>query len=187
MQPETELITLRDGRSIRLGPVEPEHAGLYRAYMMELADESPWTGTLSHEVKDEKGQRERLEKLRESPTEWVMGAFDPESNQLIADCGWHSIDYDKFRHVASLGIGILEPWRGVGLGRILMERGIQAARENAIVQKVELGVISDNQIARDLYESLGFGVEGIRKRAVKQPSGEFCDDVVMGLWIGGRS
>jgi len=184
MIPDTELITLRDGRSIRLGPVEPDHAGSYRAYMIELADESPWTGTLSHEVKDEESQRDRFEKIREHPTQWVMGAFDPQSNQIVADCSWDSIDYDKFRHVASLGIGILEPWRGVGLGRILMERGIQAARANPIVQKVELGVISDNQIARALYESLGFGVEGIRKRAVKQPSGEYCDDVVMGLWVG---
>ncbi len=183
MKATQDPITLRDGRTLVIQPMLPEHAGTYRAYMMALAEESPWTGTMAHEVKEVDVLKERFEKDQENECSWGIGAFD-ERGQVIADCCWNSIPYDKFRHVATLGIGILEPWRGAGLGRILMERAIAAAREHEIVQKIELGVFSENTIARSLYDSLGFSVEGSRKRAIRQPDGEYCDDIVMGLWVG---
>jgi ribosomal protein S18 acetylase RimI-like enzyme len=183
MNSSDQSVTLRDGRALSIRRMLPEHAERYRAYMIELAEESPWTGTLAHEVKDVDKLQERFEKDLDNECSWGVGAFDEVGN-VIADCCWNSIPYDKFRHVATLGIGILAPWRGVGLGRILMEQSIQAASDNEIVQKIELGVFSDNTIARSLYESLGFEIEGSRKRAIRQPDGEFCDDVVMGLWVG---
>lgn len=178
-----ETVTLRDGRAIRLGRVLPEHAGMYRAYMMEIADESPWTGTLSDEVKDEESQRERFEKSKDDPAHYALGAFEVDSGKLIADCCLDVNKYKKVRHVAMLGIGIIDSWRGAGLGRIMMDRAIQAAREDEEIHKIELGVFAENAIAIKLYESLGFEHEGVRKRALRQPDGTFMDDVIMGLWV----
>ena len=45
--------------------------------------------------------------------------------------------------------------RGRGLGRALMERAMQAAREQG-AQHMELGTSEDDTAARGLYESLGF-------------------------------
>ena len=183
MKTTEDSVVLRDGRALTIRSILPEHAETYRTYMMGLADESPWSGTMAHEVKDVDALKERFEKDRENAGAWGVGAFD-DNMQLIADCSWNSIPYDKFRHVATLGIGILKPWRGVGLGRLLMDRAIAAARESEVVQKIELGVFSENTIARSLYDSLGFSIEGSRKRAIRQPDGQYCDDVVMGLWVG---
>lgn len=189
MSDGTEIIELRDGRSVRLGPIEPDHAECYRAYMVTLCSQTAWTGTLPDEVKDLEKQRERFEKLAsqtpEDAREWVLGVFDAGSGAIVGDCGWHCIDYRKFRHVASLGIGILDHYHGVGLGRILMERAISAAKDDPRVLKIELGVFAENMIARRLYDSLGFEIEGVRKNALQQEDGEFMDDVVMGLWLGG--
>lgn len=184
MNVRDEQITLRDGRAIRLGPVLPEHAGMYRAYMMEFADESPWSGTMSDEVQDEDAQRERFEKCKDDPAHYVLGAFDVESGRLIADCCMHTNKHKKVRHVTVLGIGILKAWRAEGLGRTMMERAISAAREDAEIHKIELGVFSENKIAFSLYESLGFVYEGAKKRALRQPDGSYMDDVIMGLWVG---
>ena len=157
--------------------------------MVTLCRQTPWTGTLPDEVKDIEKQRERFEKAaNQSPGdagEWILGAFDADTGEIVGDCSWRCIDYKKFRHVASLGIGILDRYHGVGLGRLLMERAISAARADPCVLKIELGVFAGNSIARKLYDSLGFEIEGIRKNALQQEDGVFMDDVVMGLWLGG--
>ena len=188
MSIDSETITLRDGRSVRLGPVRVDDAENYRAYMVTLCGQTPWTGTVPSEVKDLDKQRERFEKasLRTSgePGEWILGVFDPETGAVIGDCNWQCTAYERFGHVASLGIGILEDWHGVGLGRMLMERAIDAARADPLVHKIELGVFSTNTIARNLYDSLGFVTEGVRKNAIQPSPGTFQDDVIMGLWLG---
>lgn len=178
------MITLRDGRRVQLGPLEISHAEMYYAYMVKLAGDTPWSGTLPDEVRSIDKQRERIEKDARSSFDWVLAAFDPASNEIIADCSWSCIDYEKFRHVASLGIGIVNGWRGCGLGRILMERSIESVRVHPSVLKIELGVFEGNTVARRLYESLGFEVEGARKKAVRQSDGELVDDIIMGLWLG---
>lgn len=50
---------------------------------------------------------------------------------------------------------VLEGARGSGLGRALLERGVQVARERAC-RRIELDVNDNNAAALALYRSLGF-------------------------------
>lgn len=65
-------------------------------------------------------------------------------------------------------IAVLPERRRQGLGRKLMEKMLDCARENGC-EAMLLEVRESNQNARNLYESYGFSVEGIRKNYYQSP------------------
>ena len=61
----------------------------------------------------------------------------------------------KLRHRAELGISVLKEYWGLGLGKALTKACIQCAKEAGYTQ-VELNVVTENEAAISLYQSLGF-------------------------------
>lgn len=86
------------------------------------------------------------------------------------------------RHSASLGISISRDWRGKGLGRAMIARGIDWARATGLLSRLELQVYATNERAVRLYESLGFEREGCRRKALSK-NGVLVDDVMMALLL----
>ena len=72
--------------------------------------------------------------------------------------------------------------RGLGLGRKLMDLLLSHARESRM-REVFLEVRADNDVARALYDSLGFEALGVRPKYY-QPDG--VDAVVMRLTLAAR-
>lgn len=68
--------------------------------------------------------------------------------------GWSfvwSLDSDA----PTFGLGIADECQGRGLGRMLMDRVLQAAADRGI-RKIRLTVVQDNHKARRMYERRGF-------------------------------
>jgi RimJ/RimL family protein N-acetyltransferase len=86
------------------------------------------------------------------------------------------------RHEVVLGMSVAREWRGQGVGKKLMARAIEWARGTGIVTRIELLVFTRNEVARHLYESFGFVVEGCLRRAVLR-DGEYFDDLIMALLL----
>ena len=84
-------------------------------------------------------------------------------------------------HVARLGMGVLTDFRGQGIGRALITRCLALSAEFGF-EKVELDVYSDNYTARSLYTSIGFEVEGTRRKSRKL-DGQYQDIVLMGKFL----
>lgn len=183
-EPSLEPMILRDGRTLTLRPIRPDDADAFRVFMLTLASDTPWIGSGPDEIKDVEWFQDRIEQFTDrAGSRWEI-AVSEQHHAIVGDCMALPGSRAKFEHVAMIGIGIIEPWRGVGLGRMLMERTISWARESALIDKLELGFFDDNNAARNLYTSLGFHVEGVRTRAIRQPDGSYHDDVLMGLWVG---
>lgn len=66
-------------------------------------------------------------------------------------------------HTGQLGVGVAKAYRGRGIGRRLVGRGLQMAREHGMAA-VELEVFSDNEVAIALYRSYGFMLQGAGTR-----------------------
>jgi len=99
--------------------------------------------------------------------------------------GWVTVSrfrQDFRRHCVELGIGVQAAWRGVGVGRALMEAAIAWAAAKGF-ERVELGVRASNDRARRLYERLGFVQEGVARRAVKDDRGHYDDSISMALFL----
>lgn len=101
--------------------------------------------------------------------------------QVVGWCDVRRRPLEMFRHVGTLGIGMLPEARGQGLGRRLMQAAIEAARTHG-VERIQLGVFASNTRAIALYESLGFVREGLKRRAGKF-QGRYDDDVLMALFL----
>ena len=78
-----------------------------------------------------------------------------------------------------IGIGILEKWRGQGIGRRLFEECLALARSTGL-KRIELSAYSDNAPAIGMYESHGFSREGQKKDA-RKIDGNCQDEILMAL------
>lgn len=86
----------------------------------------------------------------------------------------------KLKHRAVFGISIKEKYWNNGIGSTLIKEIIKEAKKMGYEQ-IELGVFSDNEKARRLYERNGFEVWGKNKNAFKLKDGRYCDEIIMGI------
>jgi len=87
---------------------------------------------------------------------------------------------ERIQHTAVLGMGILDEWRNMGLGSILLQTAIQWAKKNPILEKLWLQVYAENEAAIHLYAKMGFEIEGVQKKFIKRTNGT-SDNLLMGL------
>lgn len=81
--------------------------------------------------------------------------------------GWCDVrrnPFEGFRHVGTLGIGLLSAYRGLGLGPRLLARTVEAASA-AGMHRIELEVFASNTRAVHVFEKAGFVREGLKRRA----------------------
>ena len=90
------------------------------------------------------------------------------------------------QHIGDIFIVVRKKYWNKGLGRILLEDGIAWAESSGIIRKLDLSVQVRNERAVHLYQSLGFEIEGLRKRGVYTKEGEFIDVYLMAKQIDGN-
>jgi len=101
--------------------------------------------------------------------------------EVIGWCDITPLEWGGFTHCGRLGMGVRADWRGRGIGRRLIMATLQGAREKGL-ERVELEVFASNRPAIRLYESLGFVVEGIKRRGRKL-DGAYDDVLEMTLFL----
>lgn len=82
-----------------------------------------------------------------------------------------------------IGIGILPAFRGNGLGRRACEIALAWAVDTLQMHRVQARILPSphQHRTRNLFAALGLVHEGVHRRAVLSPSGEWADVVHMGL------
>jgi len=78
-----------------------------------------------------------------------------------------------------IGMGLARPWRGRGVGSLLMAAAIEKARADGL-HKLSLEVFPHNTAALALYRKFDFVEEGRRVRHYRRASGELWDALLMG-------
>jgi len=126
----------------------------------------------------------------ESTREFIMGNIANGNPNFVAMMGnkiigWCDITQNTSRpvnrHSGTMGMGILAPYRGIGIGRKLLAAAINAAKQKGIL-RIELTVRETNHIARALYEKMGFVLEGILRKEW-HANGKYYDTHVMALLL----
>jgi RimJ/RimL family protein N-acetyltransferase len=106
---------------------------------------------------------------------------------LVAVCGdtvigWCDVSsYDKItmRHCGVLGMGVLQAYRGKGVGKALITMALEAANAAGLT-RVELIVRDGNAAAVALYKAVGFQLEGVQRRACLV-DGVYFDHIMMAV------
>jgi len=141
--------------------------------MKSVVDEGRWlatqpsTGEAELELRFSGGMKRGIEYL----------VLEDEDGAIVGAAGLHPGEGDR---IFALGMWLLAELRGRGLGRKLLEAGLETAwREGAL--KVELEVFTDNVAAIELYRSAGFAVEDVLTDRYRREDGSVKSSVVMGL------
>ena len=176
-------LTLRDGRTATVRPIQTSDAPFLRALTRAVvqAGDGVVMGASDLPADDDSvAERIRERTSGEATNRLTLTAWLDE--HMVAEASVHRLNLSLIRHTALLDIQVHPDVQELGLGRALMQRLIDWAAhfDDDPVLRLELYVRADNTRARRLYESLGFEVEGIRRAFVRLPDGTFVDDIVMG-------
>jgi len=85
----------------------------------------------------------------------------------------------KNLHTGEFGVNVHPDFQGIGIGRSLIEKLLNWAKETTPIEKVLLNVFHTNHRAIQLYKDLGFIEEGRHIKAIKQLNGEYVDMIQM--------
>ena len=155
-------------------PITEAHAKEFHACLDSVARERKYLG---------QSEAPPIEKLEA----FVRDNIQNDHAQIVAVdgervVGWcDAIPYwaDALKHRAGLGMGVLNDYRGQGIGKELLRACLDKARTKGI-KRIDLEVRADNGIAISLYEKFGFAHEG-RKSMGLCHKGIYYDTVDMGL------
>ena len=163
----------KDGRSITVREAKVSDAKQLHAGFKNVVEEHMWlpTFTPNSRISDWMQWIERTGHTREA---LLVAYIDNEygGHLSLQPEEWHAS-----QHVAKLGIIVRKECRSIGIGRSLMVSGEAAALAKGYT-KIILSTFDDNDVAKSLYESLGYRTVGIRRKHFSMPKG-FIDEVLM--------
>ncbi|WP_049926269.1 GNAT family N-acetyltransferase [Halopiger goleimassiliensis] len=96
--------------------------------------------------------------------------------------GWahlHVPSLEKLSHTAELTVGVLEEYRGMGIGTGLLDRAIEWVEEHGL-EKVYQSVPATNEDAIEFFEARGWAIEAVREDHYRLDD-ESIDEVMMAL------
>ncbi|MDX2115628.1 MAG: GNAT family protein [Planctomycetota bacterium] len=189
-EPRPAEVGLKDGRVAVLRRARPEDA--LAAYACNRAVVAAGVGVTRSLKELDKTEERIIEDFRE----WTDGVHSGAGGCMLM--GWVGDELagsgvirrhqpSRLRHVGHIGLGIHPAYQGLGLGRGVMVGLLDWARRGPArgITRVDLNVFADNERAIALYASLGFEIEGRRRRAIRYEDGRYADDLTMGLLLEG--
>ena len=169
-------VTLRDGSSVRLRPVEPGDAdALHRMFcaliddgrgMVQQPEELPSAASMPGRIAKMVGKTDRVQIVAERDGE-VVGEV------TIRRLGGLGVN-----HNAVLAMGVHPAAQGIGLGGVLLDAAIEWA-DTRDVLRIELFVLADNDRGLSLYRSRGFEAKWERERFMRRTDGSWVSDWAM--------
>jgi len=162
--------------TVAIVPIEMRHIESLSECVAEVARERRFLSIVEGFSLDQSAGWVAVNRLRGNP---FLAALDQD--RVI---GWCEVRRDLLpgrAHTGLLGMGLRAPYRGQGLGRRLIDRALQAARELGF-ERIELWVRSPNERAMRLYARAGFQEEGRKRDAVRLDDGSE-DEVLMALHL----
>ncbi|MBV8430407.1 MAG: GNAT family N-acetyltransferase [Solirubrobacterales bacterium] len=139
-----------------------------------VADEGRWIATESDRPTEAIAERFRAA-VQEDHILFVLES----KGQIVGGIG---IEPTGIEGVNSLGMSILQDYRGHGWGRRLVEAALAEARSRGVV-KVVLEVWPDNGRAISLYARTGFEIEGYKRDHYPRRDGSRRSAVMMARFL----
>jgi ribosomal protein S18 acetylase RimI-like enzyme len=99
--------------------------------------------------------------------------------RLVGWCDVSPVERAVHAHCGTLGIGVIDGYRGLGVGSRLLETTLEGARAIGLT-RIELSVREHNAPAIALYEKFGFVSEGVRRNAVRV-GGDYENVIAMAI------
>ncbi|MFA5405908.1 MAG: GNAT family N-acetyltransferase [Candidatus Nanoarchaeia archaeon] len=123
--------------------------------------------------------RNRLKQINAGKSVSLIALDD---KKIIASFGI-MLEKGRSSHVGGFGIVIAKGYRGQGLGKELIVKIIDLAKERLKgLELIELGVFKDNKPAIKLYKKMGFKQVAVIKNRLKY-KGRLTNEIIMHKWL----
>lgn len=179
MKFKSQKITLKNGKTILLRMCDESDAqNLINTTKAYVAD-SEYIPMHAHEFTP----------TLEEEVEWISKFIYQENSlliiaiyegEIIGNIDLSGRQREIMQHTGEIGMGILKEWRNTGLGTALLTALIDWAKENPILEKLCLGVYSNNKAGLALYTKLGFKEDGRQNKFFKQ-NNCYYHNIIMSL------
>ncbi len=170
-----------DGAAVHIRRATPGDAAPLLGYLRLVGGESAFLSFGSEGPPlTEVEERSHLARMEMADNAFLLIA--EWHDEIVGHISFAGGNRPRTRHVGEFGITVTGSCQRIGLGRRLLELLIDWATKGGVIRKINLLVRTDNHRAVRLYESLGFTVEG-RKRRDVCIDGDFHDALLMGLLV----
>ncbi|MEH2491085.1 GNAT family N-acetyltransferase [Bradyrhizobium sp. AZCC 2230] len=154
--------------------LEPSDAASFKAIRLEALRANPELLRSNFELENKLDVAWFAGRLQNAV---VMGAY--RDGELVGTAGFSIQEGRPNAHKGRLwGMFVRPSSRERGIGRLLLNAVLEAAREN--VELIQLSVVRENRPARQLYESVGFLEYGVETKASKYGE-KYYDEALMAL------
>lgn len=170
-----EVNETRDGRRWTLRRARPTDARALARLFSAVRAEGRWLATPASAVSEPSESYFVGEMIRAGDTLVIVAEADGEvvGNALV------SVEHSSVSdHIGTLSIAILDGWRDVGIGSLMVRAAQDWTRQQGLA-KLALGVFPDNDRAIAVYEHTGFVREGLRRRQYRGVETPYRDELLM--------
>ena len=148
------------GHTLLIRPLTADDAEDVLNVFKKVSDETPYLGRPSHQITlDVDTEREILA----TSGRHYIGAF--LDDKYIGNVSWKEHKTFRTRHIATIGIGILQEYTGMRIGWHLLQAAEDICKEEGFEQ-LTLQVASQNTRAQKLYLRFGFEQWGVEKEGI---------------------
>jgi RimJ/RimL family protein N-acetyltransferase len=157
-------------------------AQIYRTIRLHALRLSPEAFGSTYEREAEFSLDTFEDRVRPAADKFVLGAFD-DTGSLVGVVTFMQEAGRKDAHKGNVyGMYVAPDMRGKGLGKALLIELIRRARNLEGLERLKLTVVSENTVAKKLYQSLGFETYGVERAALKH-EGMYYDEDLMVLQL----
>lgn len=175
---EPREIQTKDGRKVTLRSANVSDAAALLHYLKTTATETRFLIREPEEIKITIQQQEAFLKSKQEAERELM-LIAELGGEHVGNCSVSSYgSYLRYSHRCSVAIALYQEYCGLGIGRQMMETVLGVAKELGYEQ-AELEVVTTNEKAFRLYESLGFEIYGTQSHSMKYKDGTYADAYLM--------
>lgn len=165
--------TQLNGHELILRNAREDEAEMLRTYFKTVCGESRFLIKEPEEVNLTLEEEQAfIRRQNESDRHLMLLGF--LDGDYVGNCSFNGNASSRFRHRATVGIALYQKYAGLGIGKIMLEKLIEVAKETGFEQ-LELEVVADNQRAIALYTKMGFRIYGTYPRNMKYKDGTYAD------------
>ena len=162
--------------SLHFRPLQRDHWSAFQALRLRSIADSPLASYPTYDEEAGRSLDEIRERIAESATQVVFGAFHGETLIGIAGLRWDALV--QVAHKAVLwGVFVHPDWRQRGLARQILHALFTYARVRGIRQ-IRLSVNVENPPAAALYRAMGFEPYGREPRAMRVGDRYYDEDLM---------
>ena len=158
-------ITLKDGRSVVLRPLEKGDFKRLNQFFQTLSEEERLF--LRHDVADKEVIRKWVDDLDFGR---VIPIIALHGDQIVADATLHLSNHGWMQHVGHVRLVLANSYHDVGLDAIIVHELVTLAESRGL-EKLQVHVIEDNVAMVRMFQEIGFNKVAVLKDLVKDNDG----------------